>query len=154
MSPDGTTTPRLRLVTDAPAPRRRVVSRRREEVERENHEAARLSATDARWVLAVRVGQALEGGHQAILTPEKRRRLLAEGRHLGLRDFDTSLIIAIVQDGARTGEGLGQNVADRVALVRAARGRDRSPAEVLLLWAMALMLAGLWMLMLIRWVGA
>lgn len=121
------------------------------EVARENRSAASLSAGDARWVMAVRTAQALEGG--GMLVPERRRRLLSEGQRLGLRDFDTSLIIAIVQDGARTGEGMGQNVADRVGLVRAARGRERTGTEFALLIAMSLAIAGMWLLVLVRWIG-
>lgn len=168
MGADGLDMPRLRLVGDggiarpheprlaAPGPtgvadHARGRSARERAIARENRSAAGLSATDARWVLAVRTAQSLERG--GMLMPERRRRLLAEGQRLGLRDFDTSLIIAIVQDGARTGEGLGQNVADRVGLVRAARGHERSGSEIALLIAMSLAIAGIWLLMLVRWVG-
>ena len=57
-------------------------------------------ATDPRWVLAVRVAEALEG---PILRPEKRERLLRLARVMGLRSFDANLVIAIVQDQARRG---------------------------------------------------
>lgn len=57
-------------------------------------------ATDPRWVLAVRTSEQLQG---TILTPEARHRLMRLGRILGLNPFDTSLIIAIVQDQARRG---------------------------------------------------
>ncbi len=122
------------------------------EVAHENRSATRLAASDARWVLAIRVGQAIEGGRQAMLSPEKRRRLLREGQMLGLRDFDSNLIIAIVQDGARTGEGIGYNVERRLSLIRAP-SRERSGRQILLLAAMSLVIAGLWLMFLVRWLG-
>ena len=57
-------------------------------------------ATDPRWVLAVRTAEQLEG---AVLSPEKRQRLLRLGRVMGLTPFDCNLVIAIVQDQARRG---------------------------------------------------
>lgn len=81
--------------------------------------ASSLEAGDARWVYAVRVAAAIEGETAAILTPEKRERLLKLARLLGLRDFDAALIIAIVQDSARCGlSTLGQTTAERIAMVR------------------------------------
>lgn len=121
-------------------------------IAQENRSAAKLDARDARWVLAIRVGQAIEGGRQAMLSPEKRRRLIREGQHLGLRDFDTNLIIAIVQDGARTGEGLGYNVEQRLSMIRAP-GRERDARQVMLLVAMSLGIAGLWLMIMVRWLG-
>jgi len=55
---------------------------------------------DPRWVLAVRTAEQLEG---PILTLEKRHKLVRLGLLMGLRPFDTNLIIAIVQDQARRG---------------------------------------------------
>src|SRR5690606_32539585 len=57
-------------------------------------------ATDPRWVLAVRVGQELEG---TMLRPERREQLIKTGKMMGLSPFDANLIIAIVQDQARRG---------------------------------------------------
>lgn len=95
------------------------------EVARANREASALDALDARWVLACRVSVQLEGGRAAILSSERRERLLVEAQRLGLRRFDANLIIAIVQDSARCGEPpLGITTADRLPLVREAR-----PAE-------------------------
>ena len=62
--------------------------------------SAPLPAGDPRWVLAVRVSESLQG---ATLPPERRRRLIKMGRVFGLTEFDTNLIIAIVQDQARRG---------------------------------------------------
>lgn len=57
-------------------------------------------ASDPRWVLAVRTGEALQG---AVLRPDRREKLLRLGRLLGLTPFDCNMIIAIVQDQARRG---------------------------------------------------
>lgn len=105
-------------------------------VRKENIAAAGLSATDARWVLAVRVAESLEGGRAAVLTPEKRRRLVALATRMGLRPFDANLVIAIVQDSARSGERpTGPEVAGRLSLIPApaavpaeADGVARSPS--------------------------
>ena len=56
--------------------------------------------SDPRWVLAVRTAEAIDSG---VLAPEKRETLTRLGKLLGLRPFDTSLVIAIVQDQARRG---------------------------------------------------
>jgi len=58
------------------------------------------SATDPRWVLAVRTAQVLEGD---VLPPTKRETLMTTGKAMGLTPFDCSLILAIVQDRARRG---------------------------------------------------
>jgi hypothetical protein len=90
---------------------------------------------DARWVLALRVAQHLDGGTAAILTFEKRARLLAIARRLGLRPFDAGLVIAIVQDAARTGRPLGPGVVERLWMVggagEGAGSHDRREARVL-----------------------
>lgn len=55
---------------------------------------------DPRWVLAVRTAEQLQGD---ILAPDRRQKLQQLGKLLGLTAFDTSLVIAIVQDQARRG---------------------------------------------------
>ncbi len=91
-------------------------------VARENHISARLSYDDARWVLAVRINQALEGGQAARLAPEKRRAVTREAEKMGLTAFDANLLIAIVQDGVRSGEGgISPKTQGRLALVREAQ---------------------------------
>lgn len=64
-----------------------------------------LQATDPRWVLAVRTQEQLQG---AILSPDRRDKLLRLGRTLGLGPFEANLIIAIVQDQARRGLSIAQ----------------------------------------------
>lgn len=77
--------------------------------------------------------RSLEGGKAALLRPEKRRSLLIAARTLGLRDFDANLVIAIVQDGVRSGEGgLSRNVEDRLALIKPASPVSEFPAGLLL----------------------
>lgn len=70
----------------------------------ETTDPARLSPItshdDPRWVLAVMAADAMEG---ALLTPEKRRRLIDTGQGWGLSPFDANLVIALVQDQARRG---------------------------------------------------
>lgn len=95
----------------------------RASVARENRAAADLSALDARWVLAVQVAKeiGLSGAPGAgVLSPERRRNLLKLATRMGLRPFDANLVIAIVQDGCRSGDGaLSRDVSDRLTLVRA-----------------------------------
>lgn len=70
----------------------------------ENGWAAMLQPLDARWVMALDVWNTIEGGRAAMITPSKRRELIAAGVARGLREFDANLVIAIVQDAARRGE--------------------------------------------------
>lgn len=63
-----------------------------------------LSADDARWILALRTEEQLQGG--AALPAESRRGLLDAAHALGMRQFEAGLVIAVVQDAARRGEAL------------------------------------------------
>ncbi|MCB9846411.1 MAG: hypothetical protein H6811_10555 [Phycisphaeraceae bacterium] len=108
-----------RASTPRPTPRQAVTS--------ENVAAAGLQPSDARWVLAARVAQSLDGQRAGLLPPERRRRLVAQGVSMGLREFDANLVIAVVQDGARTGEGaLSRNVEQRLTLIRNPRSDART----------------------------
>lgn len=91
-----------------------------------------LQATDARWVFAVRVSKALEPGPEPALPPDRRRRLMSIAKALGLRPFDANLIIAIVQDAARSGEPLSGSVEERLGLVRAVQRSGVSRSSLLL----------------------
>lgn len=64
-----------------------------------------MQPDDPRWLLARRVSEQLRGGRAAVLPPEARTRLGQLGARLGLRPFDVSLIVAIVQDSARHSDG-------------------------------------------------
>lgn len=90
-----------------------------EQVRAENASAAAsMSALDPRWILAVQVSREVQGGAAAVITPESRRRLVSTGRRLGLRPFDSNLVIAMVQDSARSGEDpLGKDVVARLRMV-------------------------------------
>ena len=80
----------------------------------------------------MRAAGKLEGGTRAVLTPENRDRLRKDASALGLRPFDASLIIAIVQDAARAGlEPLGPDAAGKVSLVKdpAGEARPSTPAD-------------------------
>lgn len=91
-----------------------------------------LQANDARWVFAVRVSKALEPGPEPALPPDRRRRLMSIARALGLRPFDANLIIAIVQDAARSGEPLSSSVEERLGLVRPVQRSGVSRTSLLL----------------------
>jgi hypothetical protein len=112
--------PQLRLVRDdldrnsaycAPAvdaapPRLAATEPRALQVVRENRLAAHagslhpqdIDAGDPRWVLAMQTRARLQG---ALLTPERRGELMRCGRDLGLRAFESNLVIAVMQDRAR-----------------------------------------------------
>src|ERR1051326_6620618 len=84
-------------------------------------EGSTVDAADPRWGFAVRAASRLQGGAAAILAPEDRAILGDLARRLGLRAFDASLIIAIVQDAARSGmDPLGVATEDGLAMIRPA----------------------------------
>lgn len=110
----------------------------------ENRLAA-LSADDVRLSFATQVATRIEGGKAAILRPAARERLLSEGKAVGLRPFDVSLVIAIVQDAARRGEGVATGpVSSRLGLVGPGEGARRDWWPLVLGVVLGLvMLAGL-----------
>ena len=63
-----------------------------------------LDPADPRWVLAVQAYSQLQG---AALTYDRRQRVMRTARQLGVRSFDASVIIAIVQNHAREGRARG-----------------------------------------------
>lgn len=90
-------------------------------VRREMMAASCLSEQDARMILARRTAEAIEGGTVARLAPVRRQGLERLATCLGLRAFDASLVIAIAQDAARTGEAVDSpSVNGRLSLVGAA----------------------------------
>ena len=82
-------------------------------VVKENRLAAHamgLDPSDPRIALAAQAKARLQG---AMLTPERRSQLLKTGRQLGMRPFESSLVIAVVQDQARlSGESSSLRVVD------------------------------------------
>ena len=85
-------------------------------------EGSQLDAMDPRWVLAVRTAGSLEGGRAAVLSPERRRRLVMLAQTMGLRPFDAAVVVALVQDAVRRGEEpLSAATANQLGLVRPAR---------------------------------
>ena len=72
-----------------------------ESSQRIDHQA--IDPCDPRWVLAMQTQARLQG---AVLTPEHRDQLLQSGRRLGLRAFESNLVIAVVQDKARRSQPL------------------------------------------------
>jgi len=98
---------------------------------------------DPLWVLAEQAAASIEGGRAAVLPPERRARLLAAGARLGLRPFDSHLVIAIVQDGARSGERVGEGTGRRLGLLRRESGRGEGMAIGLRLGLAALIAVGM-----------
>lgn len=122
----------------------------RREVAKENVLASALPPTDVRWILALRVQGELQGGRAALLTPTVRERLMAEAAGMGLRAFDASLVIAIVQDEARM--AAAGMLRERLRLVRpAGRAGVRGVAAAA---GLAVGLGMLAVVMLARWVAA
>lgn len=136
----------LRLVRPGPdsAPPRAQIDRARRDAARENRLASELSPEDARIILAARVAEAIEGGKAAMLRPDRRRELVAAGVRMGLRPFDSNLVIAIVQDAART-DAADPAMDHRLALVRAA-SREKARLGLMLLAAGLLGALAFWVL--------
>ena len=93
-------------------------------------------------------------GWTLVLRPLVRKNLAALGATLGLRPFDTSLVIAIVQDRARVGES---DAGDgRLAIVPPAPSRTRGPRSerrtMVLTVCAAAALAVAFFATLVRWV--
>lgn len=119
-----------------------------EAIARENHAAATnqaLDPRDPRWAFAMRTRSQLQG---AVLTPERRERLIREAGTMNLRPFDANVIIALVQDGARRDESFDR-LATSLSFVR--RPTRRSTADYAWRWAIALMAALVANMLLIRW---
>lgn len=113
-----------------------------------------LEATDPRWVLAQRAQDSIEGGAAAILTPESRTRLMKFGASMGLRAFDCTLVLAIVQDYARSGgrEPMGE-LLRRLRMVPCPVVARRKESDSILPWMLAAMgLAGVMVLAGVQWV--
>lgn len=112
-----------------------------------------LLPDDPRWVLAARAASLLEGGRAALLTPDRRRRLMGLADRMGLRPFDAALVIAIVQDAARTGTGsVPCSVADRLRMVGGAppaNHASRVPLQLML----SLLLGVAGFLLALRWLN-
>lgn len=115
----------------------------------------RIHASDARWALAVRTAALMEGGRVGLLRPENRRRVLETAKLLGLRAFDANLIIAIVQDAARTGDDpLGGEVQSRLQMVAPANAFDKRRESIFTACAIAATLAVILGYALCKWVAA
>lgn len=79
-----------------------------------------LDPEDARWTVAVATAMALQGGRAALITSEKRAEISQLATRSGLRPFDASLVMGIVQEAVRSGEpALSVGVQSRLKLVTA-----------------------------------
>jgi hypothetical protein len=151
--------PNLRLVgaDDAADTQWRVREQARLAVIKENRlaSASGLDAHDPRLALAIQARERLQG---AMLTPEHRDQLLKTGQKLGLRSFESNLVIAIVQDQARQGKEsdaklpalklISETPVD--GFIRQAESRGATWPQWFAAIAAAMAVAGL----LIRWIVA
>ncbi|UCD76249.1 MAG: hypothetical protein JSV91_04860 [Phycisphaerales bacterium] len=122
----------------------------RQQVIRENRAAGlnrSLDPTDPRWVLAIRAYSQLQG---TTLTPERRQRVMRTARQLGIRPFDANLIVAIVQDHARSGLALSE-AQGTLTLLREPEAARAGRWAILLRWAAAIATAAVANALLIRW---
>ncbi len=126
--------------------------RARQDVISENRSAssnARLDPADPRWVLAARAYSQLQSG---ALSPERRERVMRTSRHLGIRPFDANLIIALVQDHARSGRDLSSahgvlRLVQSPARKQESRQRAARNLAIAVLCAAALNFALVWWLL-------
>ncbi len=104
------------------------------------------NSSDPRWVLAAQTYAQLQG---TVLPPERRDKLMRLGSILGLRTFDTNVIIAVVQDTARRHEPLGEARAllQMVPAPRSARQRSAAWPR----WIAAIACATIGTAWIIRW---
>jgi len=102
-------------------------SSRRSEIEAENHDSARSAAREG---FASAVQLQLQGGFAAVLTPERRRRLVAGAGRVGLSPFEANLVIALVQHDSRSRDRAGPTPQDQSARPGLRRGQGA-------LWAAA-----------------
>lgn len=105
---------------------------------------AGLDPADPRWVLATRAYAQLQG---STMTPDRRQRVMRTADQLGVRPFEANLIIAIVQDHARSGRVLA-DAAPTLQLLAEPEPKRRSAWDR---WIAALVLATLANLLLIWW---
>ena len=123
------------------------------EIVKENRIASMsgLDPNDPRWILAMQTQARLQG---ATLTPDKRDQLLQSGQKLGLRAFETNLVIAIVQDRARSGLRL-DHAAKTLALLPSPVERTADASQKVLWprWFAAISAALALAALLIRWLA-
>jgi hypothetical protein len=99
------------------------------------------TATDPRWLLALRTAESLQG---VILPPEKRQQLIRLGKVMGMTTFDANLVIAIIQDQARRGYApdfcptAGESQLQMVPLPRHTSLRQSLPGRRALLLALTI----------------
>lgn len=84
----------------------------------------------------------MQAGRAAVLTPERRRALIAGSVGLGVKAFDANLVIAVVQSAVRAGED--PLVRLRVTGPSDAKG-GRSRANRLILAVVLVATALLWL---------
>lgn len=117
-------------------------------VAEENKAAARMTnmeASDPRWLLALQTAAQLEGDR---LSPEARQRLERTAKLLGVRAFDANIIMAIVQDHARRNKPVAATSSLLKLVDVSGPERDRAALR----WMAAIALAGVGLIVMIRWI--
>lgn len=109
-----------------------------------------IDAKDPRWVLAMQTQMRLQG---ATLTPERRADLLRSGTKLGLRPFESNLIIAIMQDRARAGEAVNE-AGPMLSLVREPVVKPKAADVHWPQWVAVVAAAAAVAAILVRWLGS
>ncbi len=100
--------------------------------------AAPLSPDDPRWVLAVRARELMQG---AMLGPDDRQNLLRTGRVMGLTDFESNLVLAIMQDQARRGQSLASAIDNLAMVPRYHQAQGKATWAAALGWGVAILAA-------------
>ena len=101
---------------------------------------------------AALVSTHIEGGRAGIVRPEARRGLMRAALAAGLRPFDATLIIAMVQDRARRGEPLGESARDP-RLVAVKVPEKKLPLAALASAALTVTLAASMFALVITWLA-
>ncbi len=94
--------PVLRMAVEGESEQPDAAARRA--VATENLLSINISRAEVADDFAGAVAASLQGGRAALLTPERRRQLVAGAVKAGMRPFECHLVVAAVQDAARHGE--------------------------------------------------
>ncbi len=112
--------------------------------------ATGLDTKDPRWILAMQTQSRLQG---SVLVPELRDQLLRNGAKLGLRPFESNLVIAIIQDRARAGNS-ARSPVPLLSLVGHSIQNHSKKTITWPKWLAAFAAATAMAAVLIRWLGS
>lgn len=136
----------------APAEQVPAVAAARRAIALENH-LARGGCTAADYELLSRaVAGSLQGGRAALLTPDRRKLLVAGAVRRGMRPFEAQLVVAAVQEAVRHGEADPVLTRHAPAEQGGRRQRqERDAVRAIVLVVIALLLACAMLVMLVHW---